>query len=153
MVGPYCSSMNNVVGTWGLYPWFPEHGTGLIHPEDADQLALLGPAGLYGKVFQCCDRTDDHYLALCYGAVRLRVQPALYRVVPAPAVQIGQHVRLRDGSDRLGVVRDIMWHVKKNAPLYFLSSIERSMPTAPWWRPCSARRGTGTRPRRSLPVR
>ena len=28
--------------------------------------------------------------------------------------------RLRDGSDRLGVVRDIVWHIKKNAPLYVL---------------------------------
>lgn len=112
--------MKDVVGTWGLYPWFPEHGTGLIHPEDADQLALLGPGWPYGKVFHCCGRTDDHYLTLCYGQVRLRMKPALYTVVPAPAFQVGQRVRLRDGSDRQGIVRDITWHVKKNAPLYFV---------------------------------
>jgi len=89
----------------------------------------MGPCG---KIFHCCGRTDDHYLALCYGAVRLRVQPALYRVVPAPAVQIGQHVRLRDGSDRLGVVRDIGWHVKKNAPLYVLWLEGKPYPPRLW---------------------
>ncbi len=40
--------MNDSVGTWGLYPWFPDHGASLTHPEDADHHALLGPMGPYG---------------------------------------------------------------------------------------------------------
>jgi len=113
--------MDDAVGTWGLYPWFPEHGGKMIHPKDADQLALLGAMGPYGKVFQCCDRTEDGYLVLCYGMIRLRVQPAFYRPVPAPAFEIGDHVLLNDGSNREGVVRGIEWHIKKKKPMYFLS--------------------------------
>ncbi|MFO0260520.1 MAG: DUF6960 family protein, partial [Planctomycetota bacterium] len=60
---------------WGLYPWFPEHGESMIHPDDVAAVKDLTPNG---KVFQVIEE-DGTYLVLSYGEVRFRAKPDLFR--------------------------------------------------------------------------
>jgi len=72
--------MNDSVGTWGLSPWFPDHGASLIHPEDADHHALLGPMGPYGD-----------------GTTRFAHLPAPYRY--RPRFRAGSHGHIKQYQD------------------------------------------------------
>jgi hypothetical protein len=103
-------------GSWGLYPWFVEHGEDLIHPSDRKSFATLFPQG---KVFRC-EGISDGYLILRYGEEMFRVRPDLYRVVSPPIYEFGQRVRERLGSGTVGRIRGIGWHFKKQSPYYLL---------------------------------
>jgi hypothetical protein len=105
------------VATFGLYPWFEEHGIGLIHPDDVEAFRQMGP---YGRVFRREGREGD-YIVLRYGTGRYRVRPCLFRAVPAPACPIGTRVSFMKGAKLTeGSVCDIGWHSKNQEHMYFL---------------------------------
>jgi len=76
---------------WGLFPWCPEHGTDMIHPEDVEATIAMQP---FGKVFKRVGTQGD-FITLSYGEQRIRVKPDLFRVVDAPSKQIGDRLALK----------------------------------------------------------
>lgn len=113
------STDDNLIGRWGRYPWFDEHGVEMIHPDD---LAAFRPLVLSGaKMFQCV-AADDQYLTIRYQDHRFRVKPNLFRSLPTPDKTWGAVVHLRKGEAILsGIVCDLMWHGEKQEPFYFVA--------------------------------
>ncbi|MBL8892391.1 MAG: hypothetical protein JNL67_20615 [Planctomycetaceae bacterium] len=103
---------------WGLYPWFPEHGETMIHPEDVVTVKSLMPSG---KVFQVVGEDGD-YLVLSYGELSFRAKPELFRSVERPHKQIGDTVEVvSKGEQQSAKVVEIHWHHQKNEPFYVLT--------------------------------
>ncbi|MFN9753482.1 MAG: DUF6960 family protein, partial [Planctomycetota bacterium] len=103
---------------WGLYPWFPEHGESMIHPDDVAAVKDLTPNG---KVFQVIEE-DGTYLVLSYGEVRFRAKPDLFRAVDRPDKQIGDAVEVESkGEPKSGTIVGIEWHHQRNEPFYFVA--------------------------------
>lgn len=99
--------------SFGVCNWFPEHGQHLVVDADREAFIALNPAG---KIFQHVG-AEGEWLVVRYGANTYRVNPDVLRPVPAPAFDVGQAVTARD---RPGVVADVTWHFKEEAPIYFL---------------------------------
>lgn len=99
---------------WGLYPWFEEDGSELIHPDDLATVKRLMPHGL---VFQLLGEGDG-FIRLSYGDVVVRVRPSKFQEVIADVRTVGEAVRLVDG--RAGEVIGVQWHHKRAEPMYKL---------------------------------
>ena len=103
---------------WGVYPWFPEHGEAMIHPEDVPAVVGIRPNG---KLFEVIGEEGD-YLVLSYGECTFRVKPDLFRTVDSPLKRIGDAVEVDSGGERrAGIVAEIQWHHQKNEPFYLLT--------------------------------
>lgn len=114
---------------WGLYQWFQEHGTDLVHPDELEAFRRLLPSG---KVFECIGRESD-YLVLTYGERRFHVKPALFKPVPAPAKKIGDRVCIRRKGDIVpAVVTDVIWHFQRSEPFYFVAAASRKLSKRYW---------------------
>lgn len=106
------------VGAWGIVPWFREHGTCHIHPDDS---AAFEAAALTGSAVFRCEGTEGEYLVLRRGADCYRVAPVLFRPVTAPAVDYGEWVRLFQGRGIIeGRVLRICWHFAREEPYFIL---------------------------------
>jgi len=115
--------------TWGLYPWFPESGLDLIHPEDLATVQTHSPYCVVCEVFG----KEGQYLVLRYGQHRFRGKPQLFRSVPPPAFLVGQRVRTRaPRTVRTGVVCGIGWHYKRNEPSFFLDIDGKPLKSRYW---------------------
>lgn len=102
---------------WGLFPWFPEYGIGMIHPDDTDRFAALSPNG---KVFESLGQRDG-YLVLAYGDATFRVKPDLFRVVMQPSKRIGELVTIESKGKRvLATIVEIHWHHQRNETFYLV---------------------------------
>ena len=101
---------------WGIYPWFKEHGSDLIHPAD---LVAFAQEASNSKVFQCIDVGE--YLTLKYNSNYYRVKEKLFKLVPAPKYNFGEIVKLKESNEE-AIITDIMWHYGKQEH-YFLISI------------------------------
>ena len=103
--------------TWGLYPWFQEHGTHLVHPNDLEAWVALQP---YGRVFERVGE-EGEFLKLAYGNHVFRVKPDFFRPVRSPSKRIGDVVRLESGGEvKEGTIVEIQWHHQRNEPFYLL---------------------------------
>jgi hypothetical protein len=102
----------------GLYPWFREHGTHLIHPEDLDAVERLIP---FWRVF-FCEGECDGYLVLRYRDRVYRVRPDFFTPIGNLPFGFGETV-LVHGSvpPKIGVTREIGWHFGRKAAYYNLS--------------------------------
>src|SRR5688500_17355254 len=99
---------------WGIYPWFPEHGIDLIHPDDRDQELL-------GATVREVINDDADYLFLQAGEKHLRAKPGFFMPVQAPKFVYGEQVRTRPPRTvRDCIVVGIAWHMKRQEPMYFL---------------------------------
>ncbi|MFV0548801.1 MAG: DUF6960 family protein [Limnobaculum xujianqingii] len=106
------------VGTYGLYPWFPEHGENFINPLYIDTVKKLS---LYGKVFSCISE-DETYITLKYGDVVFEVKPDLYQFVNNTLFNIGNAIVVTNSSpNKVGIVIEIHWHYKNSEPIYYLT--------------------------------
>lgn len=112
-----CDILSKYKDSWGLYPWFEESGEQLIFPSDLDSFRKLLP---YGKVFKCIDEVDG-YLVLQYGQDKFRVKPDLYKVVNKPRFEFGCNIKLAKDNTQEGIIEEINWHQKNNAPIYYIS--------------------------------
>ena len=98
------------------YPWFVEHGIELVHPEDLAALKALMP---YGRVFGFARAGE--WIELDDGTRRYRVRDSLLKPLAPPRFWVGDEVGIQSGGERRrGVVRDVRWHGKNEAPMYFL---------------------------------
>ncbi len=96
-----------------LYPWFEEHGFGLVHPEDLERFKALLP---YGKVFEIGESLGG-YVCLLYGADTFRVKPGLLTEVPPTKYRIGDKVEV-GGKEGVGEIIDVLWHHGKAMPFF-----------------------------------
>jgi hypothetical protein len=118
-------------GTWGLYPWFPEHGPDAIHPEDLISLLAHPP---YGKLFECVGN-DGEFLSLkCHdNDFAFRAKPILFKSVPPPPVQVGDIVTvISKGSQKTATISGMGWHFKKNEHIFVLT-IEGKPASKRYW--------------------
>jgi hypothetical protein len=111
-----------------LYPWFAEHGTDLVHPDDLAEFKALMP---YGKVFEVLPGAVEGMVRLAYGAKTFRVLPDLLREVKSPRFRVGDSVRLA-GRNEEGIVDDVMWHQKGECPFYKLNVRGKKMSKRYW---------------------
>jgi hypothetical protein len=112
------------MSTWGLYPWSRENGTDLIHPDD---LALVLTQCLFGNVCEVLGE-EGPYLVLRFSSFQFRGRPVLFRPVPPPVFRPGQEVMTKAPRTlRKGVIRDIVWHFKRNEPVYLLAISGRGL--------------------------
>lgn len=111
---------------WGLYPWFEEHGTDLIHPEDLATVRALMPNG---KVFRVMGE-DEGFIRLSYGDIEFRARPSLFKELAGEVHGIGEAITLTDG--RTGEVIGIQWHHQRAEPMYQLS-IEGKKKSNRYW--------------------
>jgi len=110
------TNLDELMGTYGTYMWFPEHGTHLIKASD---LAEFSPPGC--KVFKCVG-IESPWLVLEYAGKRAHVLPDRFRAVTAPSFSIGDRVRApRHGAEQSGEVADIYWHFKNAEPYYYVT--------------------------------
>lgn len=101
--------------TWGVYQCFQGTDDNMIDAEDREEFFALKPNG---KVFQCVSMSDG-MIKLKYGKKEFRVNPKLYKVVNEPQYKLGEIVEIIEKSS-IGQIIDVEWHIKDNAPLYFL---------------------------------
>ncbi len=99
---------------FGLFPWFEEHGTDLIHPNDLTIARALAP---YGKVLHALS-AEGGFLVLAYGTAKFRGATAFFREIDTWIFGVGEAVLLRDG--RRAEVLGVQWHYEKKRPLYQL---------------------------------
>lgn len=102
-------------GTWGLYPWFEEHGVHCVHSNDIDDFRTLSP---YGKVFLCTGQ-ENEFIKLTYGERTFRVKPDLFSSVPSIQFPIGTKVVIRSKNSD-AIVDEIHWHHRDAKPIYFV---------------------------------
>ena len=105
---------DNMNSKWGIYPWFKEHGSDLIHPDD---IGTLVKEANNCKVFECIE--DGEYLTLKYNSNYYRVKDKLFKRVPTPKYIFGEIVRLK--NDEEAIITDIMWHYGKQEHYYLIS--------------------------------
>ena len=117
------------VPCWGLYPWFPEHGEQMIHPNDVSIVIALSP---YIRVFELVD-VDEDYLVLSYGDCTFRVRPNLFHEVEQPIKRIGDIVQVESkGEIVTGLIVEVQWHYKKNKPFYFITKNGKQVSKRYW---------------------
>lgn len=104
---------------WGLYPWFIEHGTELIHPDDLEEFKKEASNC---KVFKCIE--EGNYITLKYNDRLYRVKDSLFSFVPVPKFDFGQEVSIVKNKEKV-IIIDIMWHYKRQEHYYFVSSQNR----------------------------
>lgn len=111
---------------WGLYSWFEEDGTDLVHPADLEAWRALCP---WQRVFRWEGRDGD-YLVLTYGEQSFRVKPKLFKSIDGPVVSVGHSVMLKSGEP--AVVGAIGFHHKRNEPMYQLMVAGRKKSKRYW---------------------
>ena len=104
--------MEKFLKTWGLYPWFEEHGANLVHPHD-----LLSFEPNNTRVFYC-KNIEHEYLVLQFGHFEYRVKPINYKEIEKPKFIFNNQVTTRSGYS--GKIVEIHWHYKDNRHYYLL---------------------------------
>ncbi len=108
--------MENIIGKWGLYPWFNEDGEDMIDDNDVESFKRLIP---YGKVFYC-ESESDGYIILRYAEKTYKVKPKLFYEVEPPKFTFHEEVIICNKNER-GVIMEIQWHHGKSQEFYFLN--------------------------------
>lgn len=105
----------NYMDTWGLYQCFQGTDDKMVDPDCREEFFALQPNG---KVFHCISATEEK-IALKYGEKVFHVNPGLYKIVSEPLYKVGDKVEIIEKLS-VGRVTDVNWHIKDNAPFYFV---------------------------------
>lgn len=110
------------IGTWGLYPWFHEHGLDYIHPADASVVREHHP---YGRVFECTGTDGDFILLQCHDKEHdfsFRARPSLFKPIPQPPAKVADRVMVFSGGDcKTAQIVALSWHSNKGEYMFFLA--------------------------------
>jgi hypothetical protein len=121
--------MTEFVGQYGLYQWFEEFGTELIHANDLESFRRFLPNG---KIFHCLGMNGE-YLLLSYGELQFRVKPNLFKPVPKPARTIGDKIAVRSkGKIVNGIICDMIWHFQRAEPFYHIFADGKKLSKQYW---------------------
>ena len=101
--------------TWGLYQCFQGIDDELVASDCREDFFELQPNG---KVFQCI-LSDDEMITLKYGEKIFRVNSKFYKRVKEPLYKLWDKVEIIEKS-LIGQIVEINWHVKDDAPFYFV---------------------------------
>jgi hypothetical protein len=94
---------------YGYFPRWPQNGNEWLHPQDVAVARAIIPSG---RIFRR-DGTSGRYAVLHYGAVTLRVLPALWQEVTPEGLEIGDWVEVISrglaNEPRTGTIREVLW--------------------------------------------
>ena len=107
--------IGNEASGWALCPWFEEHGTDMVHPEDVPIIRNVCP---YGKVFRVEGQADGFTLR-SYGTARFRIKPHLLIAVDEAKYAVGE-IGTRAGIGEFQVT-GVYWHHRDARPYYTIS--------------------------------
>lgn len=111
------NQLQEFIGTWGTYSWFPNQDDLFHHVDD---LNVARNFNSIDKVFECIDIYDGQYIVLSYDNQTFRIRPDRYRVLSTPKYKIGSLVTDTVLS-RQGIIRDILWHYEREREYYLLT--------------------------------
>ena len=80
---------------WGLYPWFIEHGTELIYPDDLENFRKEMNSC---KVFQCIE--EGNYITLKYNDRLYKVKDNLFRPVLVSKFDFGEEIEIVKNKEK-----------------------------------------------------
>ena len=113
---------------YGIFPWWPDSGDEWIHPDDLRVARKIIPGG---RVFRR-EQVDNEYFELRYGRARVRVKPALWKVVQSDGFDVGDRVeilsRLNLNRPAIGVIRDMHWDADTRQIRYYVRSRGQKLP-------------------------
>jgi hypothetical protein len=103
-----------------VYPRWPVDGDAWLHPADVATARRMLPGW---RVFRVAG-VEGPYRVLCYGHVRLRVQPALWLPVRGEGLQVGDWVEVRARLGKnwpgIGTVDEMLWNRHDHAVDYLI---------------------------------
>ncbi len=108
--------MENLLGKWGLFPWFIEDGENKIYYQDLDAIKTLSP---YCKVFYC-EAIENDYICLKYNRKVYRVKSDLFNIINPPKFIFGEEALIKN-KHLCGFIEDIGWHYLKQEEFYKLN--------------------------------
>jgi hypothetical protein len=97
---------------------FTEEDFGRIHPDDLRSVRRAYPHGWQLRCFQYGGRQDG-YDVLDDGELRIRVRNAYIKPIPEPRFKRKDRV-FTQSKQAAGVVREIVWHLKRERVYYLL---------------------------------
>ena len=113
---------------YGIFPWWPDSGDQWIHPDDLRLARKIIPGG---RVFRR-EQVGDEYFELRYGRWRLRVKPALWKVVRADGFDVGNRVeilsRLNLNRPAIAVICEMHWDPDARQIRYYLRHRGQKLP-------------------------
>jgi len=109
---------------WGIYIWTPQHGMDMIHPDD---LKKMGDNPQLYAIFEKIG-IEPPYIVLKYDGRVYRVKPELFKpIVKNPIFDFGDEVITKSG--KIGTIRTIGWHFKREEPIYYITYQGKPKPT------------------------
>lgn len=112
--------MRRTPNEFGLYPWFPEHGYGYVHPAYRRDFESLEPND---KVFEKLEESDE-WLMIRYQDEQFKVKPELYTpILPLPFTfgdQVHLHNPASNSPTLSGEITDIFWNPKEDRPFFLI---------------------------------
>lgn len=115
--------------TMGAYRWARYiHSDVYVHPKDIEKFWKVGH-----HILQCVG-FDGEYLVLRHDRDTYRVKPDFYYPLPDLPFKYGDTVETVTGTKRVGQIRDIIWHTKEKAPMYFIRVKQRKISKRYWER-------------------
>jgi len=96
------------------------HSVG-VNSLHADDIGKPTDYSTRQSLYQCIGITPDgKYLVLSLGGVPFRVLPSQFIPRPAPPFWMGDCVQVKQQPDKRGCVYRIVWHSKRNEPMFYL---------------------------------
>lgn len=112
---------------YGVFPWWPQDGNDWIHPHDVRVARRTIPSS---RVFRR-EPVSEEYFVLRYGRIAIRVKPALWKVLRADGLDIGDRVeilsRLGQNLPAVAVIREMRWNADARQIEYFLRRAGRNL--------------------------
>lgn len=114
--------------TIGFYRWgLKSDDNSYIHPDDFDEFTRMS----YSRIFEYAGN-EGEYILLRHDRKCYRVKADFYYPIPALPFKYGDIVETATGTKRVGVIRDIIWHIEKKVPMYFIRESEKNISKRYW---------------------
>lgn len=112
----------------GVYLWWPEAGTGWIHPDDVPLAERWIPSA---RVFSRTDG-DEGYSILRYGDQQIRVRPTMWLEIPTDGYEVGDMIEVKSQMGRLtpfvATIVNMFWNRHAQVIEYELAEAGRTLP-------------------------
>lgn len=114
---------------YGYFPWWPEDGTGWLHPDDVAVASQLLPSM---RVFRR-DEQDDTWVTFRYGEQMFRAHRSLWVEVRWEGFALGDWVEVRTrgmrNEHRTGTIREVRYHDHDGTLRYQITQAENPVET------------------------
>jgi hypothetical protein len=114
---------------YGVYPWPNEDLADWVHAEDVAAARLLLPSD---RVFRRVAE-EGPFVVLAYGEARVRVRPAMCRIISGDGLDIGDAVEVRShfglNDPAVGVIKEMRYPRAGQSIQYFVRKGAQLLPT------------------------